>query len=243
MKLPVLRTALLLFVTFTLSFSQIKFSAGPYFGFTEPLGDYSGTTVDYYTGTKYGLGGGINFGAVFKVKFSRLNARASLFYTSLDNSGNSLPGRSDVVNVKQNLFMIGIGPEFMFTFPGSRAKPYLNVDLLFTSFSGEVTFHDVQRVPTGTFSMSSATRTGLGLGAGVNIELTSKYSFDVMFRYNFHNLLGKSYTSGVDNRLTSYISLNDDRDPLYDPEDDKHPISSSRSINSIQIDFGFIFDF
>ena len=49
-------------------FSQVSFSAGPTIGVTIPSGDYSGTTIDYYNGVKYGLGTGINFGVVFKAK-------------------------------------------------------------------------------------------------------------------------------------------------------------------------------
>jgi hypothetical protein len=234
----------LLFLLVPVSFclSQPKFTFGPYVGYSTPLGDYSGSTIEYYSGLRYGLSGSVNFGAVFKLKFPRINARASLFYSSLDNSGNSEPGKNDLINVKHNLFMIGLGPEFMFSFAGSRAKPFINVDLLFTTFSGETTFNNVSRVPTGTFAMSSATRTGLGFGGGVNFELSPKYSLEFLLRFNLHNLFGKTFTSGADNRLTSYIALNDDRDPLYDPDDEKHPIGTNRSISSLQINFGFLFD-
>jgi opacity protein-like surface antigen len=231
----------LLLVSMNLLYSQVKFSAGPEVGYTGPTGDLSGTTLDYYAGTKYGLNGGVNFGAIFKVKFTVVNLKLTLNYTSMSNSGNSEPGKGSV-DIKNNMLVIGAGPEFAFNIPGSPIKPYVGVDLLFTSFSGETSFLGVAKVDSKTYSLNSATRTGLGIGGGVNFGLGKKYSLDLGLRLNFHNLMGKSY-SGGDARYFSYTSLNDDKDPLFDGENDKHPIGNSRSISSIQINLAFLFDF
>jgi len=238
------KTTLLFFSVFTLNilYSQVKFSAGPVIGYTSPTGDYSGTTIDYYNGTRYGLSGGLHFGGYFKLKLPVLNIRFSLLYASTSNSGNSEPGKGSV-DIKHNMLIFGAGPEFNFNIPGSPVKPYVGVNLLFTSISGETTFLGVERVPSGTFSMSSTTRTGLGFDAGINFGIGTKYSLDFSLNYNLNNLLGKSFTGG-DDRIFSYTSLNDDRDPLY-PDNDlkKHFIGNSRSISTLQLNFAFLFDF
>jgi opacity protein-like surface antigen len=232
----------LLLIPLNLLYSQVKFSAGPEVGYTGPTGDLSGTTMDYYNGTKYGMTGGINLGAIFKVKLTALNLKFGFNYTSMSNSGNAEPTKG-YIDLKNSILIISAGPEYAFNIPGSPVKPYIGVDLLFTSFSSDMTFtDDVRKVPNGTYSMSSATRTGLGIGGGVNFGLSKKYSLDLGLRLNFHNLMGKSF-SGGDNRIYSYTSLNDDKDPLFDGESDKHPIGNSRSISSIQINLAFLFDF
>ncbi|HEY3251056.1 MAG TPA: opacity family porin [Ignavibacteria bacterium] len=223
-------------------YSQVKFSAGPVIGFTIPVGDYSGETSDYYNGTMYGLSGKFHFGAMFRAKFSHLNGRLAIIYSPLSQSGISEPDKpNSFVEVKHNLLTIAIGPEYSFISSGS-VRPYIGADLLITSISGQTTFHDVAKVPTGTFSLSSATRLGLGIGTGVNIAVGKKYSVDVGARFNLHNLLGKSYTVG-DERIDAYLFLNDDADPIFPNDLDKHPIGSSRSISTFQLNLAFLFDF
>ncbi len=221
--------------------AQVKFSLGPSLGITIPTGDYSGTTLDYYAGTKYGLSSGINFGAVFKAKFPILSLKVSLNYSPLKNTGNSEPGQGSV-EVKQNLFIIGIGPEFSFNIPASPIKPYVGIDLLLTSFSGETTFQGVARVPSGTYSIASATRTGLGLGAGAEFSFGKKYALDFGIKYSLLNLMGKDFTGGSD-RINSYTSLNDASDPLYTASNDEHFIVSNRSISVLQFNLAFLFGF
>ncbi len=225
--------------------SQIKFSAGPTLGVTMPQGDYSGSSTDYYAGLKYGLGTGINFGAVFKAKLPIINIKAGFTYSMLSNSGLAdadNPGSS--VEVKHRLFTISIGPEFYFSIPASPIKPYAGVDLLLTSFSGESKFQGLSRVPTGTYSMSSASRTGIGLGAGAEFGIGKTMSLDFSIKYNMINLFSKSYEGGYDaNRIDSYIFLNDAKDPRYPDEDKKHPISSDRSISTLMINVGILFGF
>jgi opacity protein-like surface antigen len=219
--------------------SQVKFSVGPELGVTIPVGDYSGTTIDYYNGTAYGLSPGINFGVVFKAALPVISFRVAANFSSLKNTGNSEPGQGSVT-VKHHLFMLSAGPEFVINLPGSPVKPYLGADLLFTSFSGETSFQGVARVPSGPFEMSSASRIGLGVGGGVEFSIGKKYLLDLGFRYNIHNLFSKSF-SGGDDRIFSYTSLNDDADPLYPEDISKHPIGSSRSISTLQVNLVFLF--
>jgi opacity protein-like surface antigen len=230
----------ILFIT-NISFSQIKFSIGPVIGYTSPAGDLSGTTMDYYNGSKYGLNGSVNFGAQAKLKLLVINAKASVMYTSLSNTGNSEPGQGSV-ETNMKLLTFALGTEFHLPVPLIPVNPYIGAELLFTNFKGETVFTGVSRVPSGTYTLSSASRTGLGFGAGVEISFGKKSSLDLGIKYNMYNLFGKSF-SGGDDRIFSYTSLNDEADPQYSVDPDKHPISGSRIISAVQFNLSYLFDF
>jgi opacity protein-like surface antigen len=233
---------IIIFFSVSQSYSQLKYSIGPFIGATIPAGDYSGTTIDYYNGIHYGLSSGVDVGAIFKIRLPVLAIRVTASYSQLKNTGVAVINEPDsYIEVRQSLFTISAGPEFLFNIPQSPIKPYAGVDLLLTSFNGETTFLYVPRVNNGTFSMSSTTRLGLGLGAGVEFGLGNKYSLDLGLRYNIHNLFGKNFTAS-DVRTTSYLYLNDAADPLYPIDPDHHPILSNRSISTLNIYLGFLFN-
>lgn len=234
---------IVIFFSVSLSYSQLKYSIGPFIGVTIPTGDYSGTTIDYYNGIHYGLSSGADVGAIFKIKLPVLAIRISAGYAPLKNTGLAVIDEPEsYIEVKQSLFTISAGPEFHFNIPQSPIKPYAGIDLLLTSFNGEATFlHVPHGVPDATFSMSSTTRIGLGLGAGVEFGLGNKYSLDLGLRYNIHNLFGKNITAS-DNRTTSYLYLNDAADPLYPFDPVHHPISSNRNISTLNINLAFLFN-
>ena len=245
MKLVKYFIVILLFCGLTYVNAQVKFSAGPEIGITLPQGDYSGTTTDYYSGLRYGLNTGINFGAIFKAKLPVLSIRAAVNYSILSNSGLAdASNAGSYVEVKHNVFMISVGPEFYFSIPASPIKPYGGIDLLITSISGESTFQGLSRVPSGTYSMSSAGRTGIGLGIGAEVGIGRNMALDVSLRYNLINLFSKSYEGGYDaNRIDSYLHLNDAKDPRYPDEINKHPIGSDRTISTLQLNLGILFGF
>lgn len=245
MKLIKYFILILLFGGLTYVNAQVKFSAGPELGITLPQGDYSGTTTDYYSGLRYGLNTGINFGGIFKAKLPILNIRAAINYSILSNSGLADANNAgSYVEVKHNLLMISVGPEFYFSIPASPIKPYGGIDLLFTSISGESTFQGLSRVPSGTYSMSSAGRTGIGFGVGAEVGIGRKMALDISLRYNLINLFSKSYEGGYDaNRIDSYLHLNDAKDPRYPDEINKHPIGSDRTISTLQLNLSILFGF
>jgi opacity protein-like surface antigen len=233
-------------LTFVLLFSflipnakaQVGFSIGPHIGYASPTGNYSGTVNDFYDGTKYGLSSGVNIGACAKLNVLFISGRVDIDYCWLKNSGN-LTSSNGSAETKQNVFSFGIGPEYSLSLPMSPVKPYASIEILFSSFSGESTFSGVSGVQSSAITLSSATRTGLGLIAGAEFKLAA-FSLDLNVRYNMYNVFGKSFNSYSNNdRTNSYSSLNDDNDPNYDG--DKHPISSSRSISTVEINLGVLF--
>ena len=219
--------------------AQSKFFIGLTAGISIPAADYTGTTSDFYSGTSYGLNSGFSVGAVAKAKLSFSNLRFTFNYSSLSNSGNATASGGSI-NLKQNVFVIGAGPEFSFGVGKSKVKPYFGINILFASISGENTFSDVPRVPDGTYSTASAVRGGLGVDIGTQLDIGKKYAVDVNFQYSFLNLLGKSFNGGT-NRLDSYTSLNDAEDPLFSANPNIHPIGSSRIISMFQLNLGFLF--
>ncbi len=236
---------LFLILFFSLSnsgYSQLRLLIGPTLGFTQPAGDYSGSTSDFYTGTKYGLSSGVNFGAVGKVTLGPINGKLSVSWVSLSNSGNSdITHPNSTVTVKNSIFTLGIGSEFGFAIPFSSLRPYAGIDLLFSTISGSFQFNGTADVNSDNNSIQSASRTGLGLNIGAEYGIGKTITLDLSLHYNFLNLFGKSYQGAGTNRLDAYTSLNDAADPNYSASDEKHPIGSSRSISLLQIQLGVLF--
>jgi hypothetical protein len=236
---------LFIFINLNTSFSQLKIVLGPAIGLTTPSGDYGGETTEYYAGTKYGLKPGINFGAMGKLGLGPINFNLSVIYSPLSNSGASDPGKpGSTVEIEQNLLTIGVGSQYGFGLPLSPVKPYIGLDILFTSISGSVNFQGgTPEVSNSKYNMQSASRTGLGIAGGVEIKLLST-TIDASIRYNMINLFSKSF-EGANNsdRNESYKYLNDAKDPNYAGGDKKHPIGSDRTIATLNFQLGILFGF
>ncbi|HRE39967.1 MAG TPA: outer membrane beta-barrel protein [Ignavibacteria bacterium] len=216
---------------------------GPTVGITAPTGDYSGTTMEYYSGTKYGLSTGFNIGALLKSNIGPFILRGSANYSFLNNSGSAEPN-DGFIEHKSNIFTLSAGPEFVLTSVPTSIKPYLGADILLSFISGRSTFSSVDFVPDGTFDMQSAARLGLGFGAGFEYSLGAGNILDISIRYNLVNLIGKEFndvTPSENRRLDSYLSLNDDRDPVNPNDINRHPIGSSRSISTFQFNISYLF--
>lgn len=248
MKTKILSALILFFAITNISFSQLGISikVGPMLGMTSPTVDYGGDAKDFYSGTKYGLRSGINYGAMGKITLGPLNGRLSIGYSSLDNSGiANLNQPNSTLEVKQNIFLITLGTEFGFGIPFSPVKPYAGIDVLFSSISGTFNYQGTSEVTSGEKSIKSASRTGLGFAIGSEIQFGKTITMDLSLRYNLHNLFGKSY-DGVTNsndRNDAYTSLNDAADPNYSASNSKHPIGNDRTIATIQIQLGILFGF
>jgi hypothetical protein len=65
-------------------------------------------------------------------------------------------------------------------------------------------------------------------------------SIDIAVHYNLHNLSGKAWQGGA-NRVDTYSSLNDDKDPLYAVGDNNHVVKDPRSIHSIVFTVSMMF--
>lgn len=223
-------------------FSQAeKLQVGAGVGYAIPAGDYSGSTVDYYAGTKYGLSGGLDVHAKGRIAIAGLKAAAEIGYSMFSNSGNAESSGQGKVDISQKVLSVKIGPEYHLSIPAVPLTPYVGANLALNTISGETTFNGVSAVPSGTFSVKSATRFGLGLSGGALCKIGPLMSLDVNVSYNLINLFGKSFEA-VDRpaRVDSYKALNDDKDPVAVDNSD-HVIGSARSIQSLQLALSLMF--
>ncbi len=216
--------------------SPITLQIGGGIGSVSPRGDFSGTTMEYYSGTTYGQSGGINYQGKARLGILGFNIVGEIDYASFSNSGNSEPGKGSI-DISQKVFSMKVGPEFKLNFPLIPLTPYVGANLSLNRFSGDVTFQGVSKVPSGNFPIKTESRVGFGFSGGVIFNFAG-LSFDVGVQYNMLNAFGKSWEDvnpTQDQRLDSYLALNDDKDPLYSAGSDKHFINNSRSLNSFAI--------
>lgn len=225
----------------SVSFAQITAQIGGGISYNLPQGDAGGSTDDFYKGTKYGLSNGLSFFAKARAGLLGTSIFAELDYTKLSGDGNADENRG-TVEVKQNIFSVKIGPEILIDIPLSPVSPYIAPYLSLNQFSGEVSFKGVSKVPSGTYDLKSATRIGAGAAAGILFKLNPAMKIDLSIHYQMLNLFGKEFSASATSheRLDSYTSLNDDKDPLYQVNDDTHFISDKRAINNLQVKIGLM---
>jgi opacity protein-like surface antigen len=216
-------------------YSQISLQIGGGLGYVSPTGDYGGSTVDFYNGTKYGMSSGFNYHAKARVGLLGFNLFGIIEYSTVSGDGESEPGQGEVEN-SHSIFSIKAGPEFNISPPLSPVGFYLDGFVSVNTFSGTVKFQGVAQVPSGEYDLGTQTRFGVGLGGGVLLDLIPIVTFDLGVHYNLYNVLGQTYTGTTINpkRLDSYTSLNDDKDPLFGTNDDIYIIENARAINAWQ---------
>lgn len=215
--------------------AQITVQVGAGVGYSVPTGDFGGEPVDFYNGTKYGMDPGFNFHAKARLGLLFVNAFGEIGYTNFSTeggvAGNDL---SKTVKATNKILSIKLGPEFKFSIPMSPITPYVDAFVSINTISGTVEFKGApDGLPSSEQDIKSATRVGLGAGGGVLFSLGA-VNLDLSVQYNAMNVAGKEFSGTKDNRLDSYIYLNDDKDPLYNTNDDKHIISDSRGISALE---------
>lgn len=218
-------------------YSQVTLQVGGGLGYISPAGDYSGSTVDFYNGTKYGMSSGFNYHAKARVGILGLNLFGIIEYSTVSGEGEGDPtkDRTQVEN-SHGIFSLKAGPEFNFSVPMSPVGFYLDGFVSVNTFSGNVKFQGLSKAPSPENDLETATRFGAGAGGGVLLDILPVVTLDFGVHYNLYNLFGKQYAIGDDRpgRLEVYTSLNDDKDPLFEAGDDEHIIGDSRSINAWQ---------
>lgn len=214
--------------------AQVSFKIGGGGGFIMPMGDYKGESTDYFAGTNYGLSNGFGLNAKARVGLVGFNLTGEIGYAFLSNEGDAVPGQG-TLEVSHRILSVKVGPEYRLGLPAVPVTPYLGVNISLNSFSGSTTFKGVSGVSSGTFDLNGATRIGAGATIGVMIS-----SIDIAVHYNLHNLTGNTWEGG-DNRLDTYKSLNDDKDPAYAVGDTKHVVKDARSIQTLVLSVSVMF--
>jgi hypothetical protein len=224
--------------------SQVSLQAGAGLGFVVASGDYSGTTTDYYNGTKYGFSNGYSLLAKVRAGVIGFNVMAEAAYSSFSSHGDAEPGQG-TLSLSQKIVSLRAGPEFqLVSVPLAPLKPYLGVNLQMNSFRGDATFNGTARVPSGTYTMTSTSRLGLGFAAGLLVTLGPTGALDFNISYNLMNISGKEFTvvdPAQPRRGDSYRSLNDGADPQYSSGDTVHFIGDTRAIHTLIFSVSYLF--
>jgi opacity protein-like surface antigen len=231
---------IIIFFTTTI-FAQVSLKIGGGGGVVLPASDYSGSTVDFYNGVKYGLSTGYNLHVRAKASLLSFAFKGEIDYSRFSNDGNATSTGQGRIEVSQGILSLRVGPEFRIDIPLVPLTPYIGANIAMNTIGGEVTFLGVSEVPSGTYDIESVTRFGLGFGGGVEFSLGPFMVLDIGIHYNFVNLFGKDYETKTNpRRLDAYLSVNDDKDPLYGA-DDENIVPDSRSISNIQITATLLF--
>lgn len=237
----------LVFIILSIFFSfnanaQISLKLGGGLGYSLPAGDYSGTTIDFYNGTKYGMESGFNIYGKVRMDILFISAFGEIGYTSFSGSGESEPGQGSI-DVNHKVLSVKIGPELHITIPMTPITPYILGFVSYNSISGDVDFQGVADVPSGKYDIASASRIGLGAGAGVIFGLGG-FELDFNLQYHVINIGGAEYN--IENatshaRLDNYTSLNDALDPAYIANSSDHFIQNDRAIGDVEFKLGIMF--
>jgi opacity protein-like surface antigen len=234
-------------ILYTIIFSsqgnaQISFQIGGGLGYSLPMGDYGGTTMDFYNGTKYGMESGFNLHAKARFNLLVIGGFTEFGYTSFSGSGEAEPEQGNI-DISHKLFSIKVGPEFHISIPASPVTPYALGFVSYNHISGDVEFQGVSNVPSGKYDLATASRIGLGAGAGILFSLGG-INLDVNIQYHFINIGGKEYKiEDITSHeiLDSYTSLNDGRDPLYNVNSTGHFIENDRGISALEFKLSIMF--
>ncbi|MBM4168526.1 MAG: hypothetical protein FJ215_05150 [Ignavibacteria bacterium] len=223
--------------------AQVTLQVGGGAGVRMPMDDFAGTTADHYAGTKYGFSTGYNLNAKARIGLLGFKLAGQVDYGTVSNSGEALPGQGSL-EISQTIFSMKVGPEFHLGVPLMPVTPYLGANAAFHSFSGEIKIQGVTKLPSGTHRVQSASRIGVGVNGGILVSLGTFTTLDVGIEYALMNISGKTWEDvnlKDDQRLDSYLALNDEKDPLYRAGDDKHFIGNARSINSVLLTVSILF--
>ena len=125
MKKALIFFTALIFIVSPQLYSQVTLQVGGGLGYIAPAGDYSGSTVDFYNGTKYGMSSGLNYHAKARVGLLGLNLFGIIEYSTISGDGESEPGQGKVEN-SHSIFSLKAGPEFNFSVPLSPIGFYLD---------------------------------------------------------------------------------------------------------------------
>jgi hypothetical protein len=201
-------------------------------GTAVPGDDYSGSTIDFFNGEKYGMGNAFNMHAKARVGLPGFSFFGMIDYSTFSGEGEGEPGRGTVENTHK-IFSLKVGPEFNFSILVIPFGFYFDAFLSMNTISGTVSFQGLTQVPSGSYDLETSTRFGAGAGGGVLITIFPLVKLDLGVHYNSYNAFGKEYNSGGEGpgRLEVYTSLNDEKDPLYNTDSD-HIVGEARTLEA-----------
>jgi len=217
--------------------AQVTLQVGAGAGARLPMAQYGGSTTDFYAGTDYGLSTGFNLQGKARVGLVGFRLFLEVDYASLSSSGDAVSGAGKL-DVSQKILAAKLGPEYHIKLPAFPVTPYLGVHVSVNRISGDVKFQGTSAVPSGDYTMEAATRIGFGANAGVLVPINPLMTLDIGAEYALLNPFGRTWSDPNptrEQRIDSYLALNDDKDPLYVAGNADHFVSAARSIESLSV--------
>ena len=205
-----------------------------------PTADFGGSVADFYSGVRYGQSVGIGINVKTRFDLEGVPLAATMEYSILRNKGMAELGE---IELEHRIFSLKLGPEVFLTL-GGPFTGYISANIALNNLGGDVTFKRISTLPDTAFIMRSGERLGFGLTSGVLVELYPAANLDISLNYNFINPLNHVWEDSnpdKDQRLDSYISINDAKDPEFSANDQKHFIPNARSIQTLQLTITLIF--
>ena len=245
--------AFLIVLVFTSTVSAQSFlQAGLGVGIASPQADYEGGTVSYYWGTKYGLSTGYNVHGKVRAFVLGVRLVSELSYSSFNNTGVAIPAspipeappQSGHIDVNQNIVSIKLGTEYGLALPFTRLTSYFGGHASVNILNGNAFFQGADFVPNGKYTMQSAVRGGLGGTVGLTYDLATLMNLDIAAHFDAINLFGRKWEDLRPNdtdRFDSYLSLNDESDPLFSQGSDLHFVNARRNIQVLHFTVTLMF--
>lgn len=142
---------------------------------------------------------GFNGKIKYSIPYTSINIVSNLSYSKFAGSTTVMttnetienPYPTEVINsitdveIGKSIFMLGLGAQWQIV--ESDYSPYLMTELFLNSF-GETIYNFKSSFREFETTDEGITRIGGSLGLGANLLLYKYISFDLGFRYNFHNL-------------------------------------------------------
>ncbi|MEK6566930.1 MAG: outer membrane beta-barrel protein [Bacteroidota bacterium] len=205
-----------------------------------PVGDYGGSTNDFYLGSKYGAGVGLGFHFKSRFEFAGIPWMASMEYSIFKNKGNGESSQGEI-ELDRRIFSLRLGPEWFLDVADSFT-PYVSAGLILNNMGGDAGFKKISTVPDTAFIQQAGERLGLGISGGVLIPLYPEANFDISLNYNLMNPFNKVWVADSrERRVDSYAAINDAQDPLSPSGNPGHFIQNARSIQTLQLTITLIF--
>ncbi len=205
-----------------------------------PVGDYGGSTNDFYLGSKYGAGVGLGFHFKSRFEFAGISWMASMEYSIFKNKGNGESSQGEI-ELDRRIFSLRLGPEWFLDVADSFT-PYVSAGLMLNNIGGDASFKKISTLPDTAFIQQAGERLGLGISSGVLIPLYPEANLDISLNYNLVNPFNKVWVADSrGRRVDAYGAINDAQDPLFSPTDTRHFIQSPRLIQTLQLSVTLIF--
>lgn len=218
--------------------SQLQFGGGGQI--TLPLGDYSGSTNDFYLGSKYGAGVGLGFHLKSRFEFAGIPWMACMEYSVLRSKGSGESSQGEI-ELEQRIFSLRLGPEWFFDVAASFT-PYVCAGLILNNIGGDASFKKISTVSDTAFIQQAGERLGVGISGGVLIPIYPESNVDISVSYNVLNPFNKVWVADSrQRRVDSYSAINDAQDPEFAIGNPKHFIQNARSIQTLQLTVTLIF--